>query len=205
LIVLVCGGLGAVVAGRTPRPAEFLAVAQFVPAGMPVASSDVETVSMTPAPGLAAIPLREAGQVVGRRATEPLAPGSLLVPSDLSPHRGLPAGRALVGTSLAVNQLPAELAGGQVVLVVLSGTGGSGASSEANSPLTAGAPDRPAGSVLTQAVVVSVSTPSDSSGPAGAEATTFVVSLEVPEVAAAAVAAASAAGDVSLAVLGGSN
>jgi len=194
-----------VIAGRTPRSAEFLLVAQFVPAGMPVVSADVETVAMTPAPGLAAIPLRDAAQVVGRRATEPLAPGSLLVPSDLSSHRGLPAGRALVGTSLSINQLPAQLADGQVVLVVFSGIGGSDGGSGANSPLTTGAQDGPAGSVLTQAVVVSVSTPSDSSGPAGANPTTFVVSLEVPEGAAAAVAAASAAGNVSLAVLGGSN
>lgn len=196
--MLVCAALGAVVANRAPRPVAFLAVAHLVPVGMVVTASDLEAVSIAPVAGLDAIPLRDAGQVVGHRATEPLEPGSMLVPGDLTSAWGLPAGTALVGASLAVNQMPTELAPGQRVLVVLSGTAGASGGSVPS-------PTGPPGSVLTQATVTSVSAPGGVSGMAGAESAAFVATLEVPEAAAAAVAAASAAGDISLAVLGGSD
>jgi len=214
--VVVCGALGAVVANRVPQRSVFLAVAQLVPAGATVSPSDLETVSINPAAGLDAIPLRDAGEVIGRRATETLEPGSLLVPGELASGQGLPAGRALVGTSLAVNQMPAELAAGDRVLVVLSGTGGSPTSSSATSGTPAGpdgsptgalapSPAGPAGSVLTQATVISISAPGGTLATVGAASAAFVVTLDVPEAAAPAVTAASAAGNVSLAVLGGSD
>ena len=216
--MLVCGALGAMVANRAPRPTAFLAVVHLVPVGMTVTASDLESVSIAPTAGLDAMPLRDAGQVIGQRAGEDLEPGSLLVPGDLAPRRGLPAGAAIVGTSLAVDQMPADLAPGQSVLVVLSGTMGSGESSPAGSGSAAEtsaalgssasvvsvpSPTGPPGSVLTRATVISVVAPGGSSGPAGTQSTTFVTTLEVPETAAAAVAAASAVGDVSLAVIGG--
>jgi hypothetical protein len=125
VIVLSCGALGAMVAGRVPRPVEFLAVAHVVPAG--VTASDLGIVSLAPVAGLNAMPLQDAARVVGHRAGEDLEPGSLLVPSELVPQSGLPAGVALVGTSLAVDQMPAGLAAGELVLVVLSGTAATGA------------------------------------------------------------------------------
>lgn len=216
--MLVCGALGAVVANRAPRPTPFLAVAHLVPVGMTVTASDLESVSIGPVAGLDAMPLRDAGQVIGRRASEDLEPGSLLVPRDLASQRGLPAGAALVGTSLTVDQMPTDLAPGQRVLVVLSGTMGSAESSPAGSDSAADtssalgssaivssapSPTGPPGSVLTRATVISVVAPGGSSGPAGTQSTTFVTTLEVPEAAAAAVTAASAVGDVSLAVIGG--
>jgi len=216
--VLVCGAFGAMVANRAPRPVAFLAVAHLVPVGMTVTASDLETVSIAPVAGLEAMPLRDAGQVIGHRAIEALEPGSLLVPGDLGSQRGLPAGTALVGTSLAVDQMPTELAVGQHVLVVLSGTAGAdedspassgsaiGSSSALSGPASAvsvPSPTGPPGSVLTRATVVAVSGPGGSSGLAGTASTTVLATLDVPEVAAAAVTAASAVGDVSLAVLGG--
>jgi len=110
VIVLSCGALGAVVANRAPRPVALLAVAHLVPAGVTVTASDLGTVSVAPVAGLDAMPLQDAGQVIGRRAAEELEPGSLLVPAELAPQRGLPAGVALIGTSLAVDQTPADLA-----------------------------------------------------------------------------------------------
>jgi hypothetical protein len=220
LIVLVCGALGAVVANRAPRPTQYLAVAHLVPVGMTVAASDLETVSIAPVAGLDAMPLRDAGQAVGHRATEDLEPGSLLVPGDLASQRGLAAGTALVGASLAVDQMPADLAAGQRVLVVLSGTAGTADSSPAGSASAVGTPNAvsgsastgavpsptgPPGSVLTKATVISVLSPGGSSGLTGAQSTTFVTTLDVPEAAAAAVTAASAVGDVSLAVIGASD
>jgi hypothetical protein len=184
-------------------------VAQLVPLGTTVTAPDLETVSVNPAAGLAAIPLRDAAQVVGRRAAVALEPGALLVQADLASGPGLPAGKALVGASLSVGQLPVELAAGQAVLVVLSGTGGSGGASGpgsgSGSGSTVASPTAPAGSILSRAIVISVSDPSTASASAGAATATFVVTLEVPDEAAAAVAAASAAGDVSLAVMGGSS
>ncbi len=219
LIVVLCGALGAAVANREPRPTAFLAVARPVPVGMTVTASDLESVSIAPVAGLDAMPLGDAGQVIGHRAAEDLEPGSLLVPGDLASQRGLPAGTALVGTSLAVDQMPAGLATGQRVLVVLSGTAGTGEGSPATSVSVVGTPSAvstsgsagsvpsptgPPGSVLTRATVISVSAPGGSSGQTGTQSTAFVTTLEVPETAAAAVTAASAVGDVSLAVIGGS-
>ena len=220
LTVVLCGALGAVVSARAPQRMAFLAVAQTVPAGATVAASDLESISITPAAGLEAIPLQEAGQVVGRRAAEALEPGSLLVRSELASGLALAAGRALVGSSLAVDQMPAGLAAGQRVLVVLSGTGGSGLGTtsglQTGSGLDEGSgaaggtiagpvpsPTGPPGSVLTDATVLSVLPASASSGTAGSGSSDLTVTLDVPVAAAAAVTAASASGDVSLAALGG--
>ena len=217
LVVLVCAGLGAMVANRAPRPVSFLAVARLVPGGTTVSASDLEAVSISAGSGIDAIPLRDAGQVIGHRVTEDLEPGSLLVPADLAPQKGLATGVALVGTSLAVNEMPTGLSAGQRVLVVLSGTSAAsdssptgpastgGPVSTGNAPTGAGtvpSPTGPPGSVLAKATVVSVATAGSSSGLAAGQATTLVATLEVPEAAAAAVTAASAVGSVSLAVIG---
>jgi len=208
LIVILCGALGAVIANRSPRPEALLAVAHLVPVGMVVTAADLSTVSIAPAPGLDAIALQDASQVIGHRATEALEPGSLLVPADLASVKGLLAGTALVGTSLAVDQLPSGLATGEPVLVVLSGTAGEGSVTGAtpSSPATSASgssvpsPTGPPGSVLTKATVVSISAPASSA--TGATGSAYVATLDVPQAAAAAVAAASAAGDVSLAEIG---
>ena len=205
LVVLVCGALGALAAGRTPRPVAYLAVAHTVPLGMPLAVSDLETVSIVPAPGLDAIPLGDARQVVGRRVTASIEAGSLLVSADLASGTGLAAGVALVGASLAAGELPGDLASGQQVLVVLSGAAPAGGLASTTSAAV-GAPVGPAGSILGKATVVSVSGPGSSAAEAAStQPTGYLVTLEVPEAAAAPVAAASAAGEVSLAVLGGSS
>ena len=209
--MLLCGALGALIAGRAPRPLGFIAVAQLVPAGMTVTASDLAAVTMLPSAGLDAMPLRDASRVVGRRAALPLEPGSLLVPSDLTSVGGPPPGNALVGTSLSVNQMPMGLTAGQRVLVVLSGTAASisgltpaSGASGASSGQAAGSPTGASGSVLARATAISISVAGASSAIAGAAPTAFLVTLEVPEAEAASVAAASASGDVSLAALGGS-
>jgi hypothetical protein len=196
---------------------EFLAIAHLVPAGMSVTASDLVTVSISPVAGLDAIPLRDVGQVLGRRVTEDLEPGSLVVPGDLTSKHGLPAGVAL-GTSLAVDEMPTGLAAGQRVLVVLSGTSGATDTSPANfssSAVTPSAangsaiagsvpsPTGPPGSILTKATVISTSAPGGSSDLTGSQSTSLLATLEVPQAAAAAVTAASAVGNVSLAVIGG--
>lgn len=218
--MLVCAAAGATVANRGPKPVEFLAIAHLIPAGMSVTPSDLVTVSISPVAGLDAIPLRDAGQVLGRRVSEDLEPGSLVVPGDLTSKHGLPAGVALVGTSLAVDEMPTGLAAGQRVLVVLSGTSGATDTSpadlsssavtpsSANGSAIAGSvpsPTGPPGSILTKATVISISAPSGSSDLTVSQSTSLLATLEVPQAAAAAVTAASAVGNVSLAVIGGSD
>jgi SAF domain len=205
MLVVVCAGLGAVVSGRAASRSSYLAVTRFVPAGVPISAPDLGTVSLPPTPGIAAVTLGELDAVLGRRSAVALEPGDLLVPADVASGPGLPAGRALVGASLATGQMPVELAPGDEVLVVASATGGPALSGDTS--LGAGAGSR---LVLARGTVVSTSAGAQSSdgqgglgagGAGGAGGT--VATLDVPEVDAPAVAAASSAGDVSLVVIGG--
>lgn len=207
LIVLACAAAGAVVAKGAGNSTTVLVIAHLVPAGTTVTAADLKTVSISRSTSLRGIPPQKAAQVVGRRAGETLEPGSLLVTSELASAHGLADGKALVGTALAINQMPSELAPGEHVLVVLSGTNGTeDSSSNAAATTTQSSqvsPQSAPGSILAHAIVVFVTAPSSSSATTEAESSAYVVSLEVPATAAAAVSAASAAGDVSLAVLGG--
>lgn len=230
LVVVVCGALGALVANQAGRRDTYLVAAQPVAAGSMITTADLATVALTPAAGLDAIPATDAAQVAGTHATTALDPGTLLAPGDLAAGASPPAGTALVGTSLASDQMPAGLAVGQAVLVVLTGTPGLTGGTGTGAPATAGSrgptgastsgassapaggsgpavgvsrvpsPSAAPGSLLTLAVVVAIGAGGGSGAGASASASTEVT-LQVPVVAATAVTAASAAGDVSLAAV----
>jgi hypothetical protein len=197
LVVVGCTALGAEVAARIDHRAGYLAVATYVPQGSVITSGDLSVVSMTSPSGVALIPSADAPSVLGRRASELLEPGSLLVPGDLSDTLPLPDGDALVGTSLGTDQAPAGLTPGASVLVVLSGAS---SAESIGSPNPSGAPGSGASGAegqLAVGTVYAVVLPSVSDEAASSE--DELVTLEVPESAAAVVTAASAAGDVSLA------
>jgi len=215
LTVLLCTALGAAVATRTNDRHAYLAVARLVPEGDLLVGTDLRSVSVTPAPGLSALPVVDAGAVLGRRASTTLEPGTLLVASDLGGAAPLAAGAALVGTSLSPNQLPLGLQPGDEVLVLLGGpsvateaaasaadTGAAGSTADTGAGgSTAGTPGSLGGAsgVLARGVVTSIGAPGPgASGAGGGED----VTIDVPEGSAASVAAASAAGDVSLAEVG---
>jgi len=199
-IVLACALGGAEVAAHFTHRSSYLAIATLVPQGSIITSGDLMDVSLTAGSGLAAVPSSQSPAVVGRRASEPLEPGSLLVPADVTSEIPLPATEVLVGTSLATDQAPAGLAAGDSVVIVLGGpnspfsTSSAGAeSSEVESS------SRPAsnGAIVSTGTVyaISLASATDPGSASGSE----MVTLEVPSAAAAEVTAASAASDVSLA------
>ena len=198
-LVVGCAALGAFVAGRTGQRTPYLAVATAVPQDATLTASDLAVVDMTPVAGLAAVPAADEAEVVGKRASEPLPAGSLLTPQSLAGGPLLQAGQALVGTSLGPNQLPGDLAPGDEVLVVLTDAGGAGGGAGTGATQQAGAVP---GTVLARAAVISVTAPGSTTGPVPSS-NDYVVSLAVPEGDAAAIATASAANGVSLAVIPG--
>jgi len=209
LLVVGCAAVGAEVATRVDHRLGYLAVAAYVPQGSLISPSNVAVVDVGLSDGVQAIPQGDLPTVLGRRASEALDPGSLLVPADLTTVVPLPASAALVGASLSSDQAPTGLGPGDVVIVVLSGSGtnlptGAGgatapASASGSGSGSAGGGDTgatPAG-VLAVGTVYAVALPSASDSAASASDETLT--LEVPKADAAAVTAASAAGDVSLA------
>jgi hypothetical protein len=200
LVIVSCALAGAEVAGHADRRSMYLAVATYVPQGAVVSFDDLTVVGLPPANGLGAIPAAQTASVVGRRASEPLQPGSLLVGGDVTSAGGLPSGEALVGSSLAPDQAPAGLAAGSSVLVVLSEQ--AGATAGLSGTAAGGAPTSgpgTSGSAALQVTVVgtvyAISLPSSDA----LASTDETVTLEVPQADAVAVTAASAGGDVSLA------
>ncbi|HEV2361033.1 MAG TPA: hypothetical protein VGS21_04980, partial [Acidimicrobiales bacterium] len=183
-------------------------------------AADMASVEVTLPSGVSAIAAGDASQVIGKRAAEALMPGSLLSVQELSTGPVLPAGEALVGATLEPNQLPAELAAGSSVLVVLtnaSGSTGAVPGTSGGSSVTAPSTGRsarqpsavllaqPPGSVLCQATVESVTLASATTSSAAPSSLGGVaVSLEVAGQDAPVVAAASAANEISLAVVPGS-
>ncbi|MGD0083408.1 MAG: SAF domain-containing protein [Acidimicrobiales bacterium] len=218
LVIVACAALGAEVAARVDHRQGYLAVATYVPQGSVITTGDLAIVSAGLSEGVQAIPQADLRTVLGRRASEPLEPGSLLVADDLTTDVPLPVSDALVGTSLSTDQAPSGLDPGDVVIVVLSGNGTgspvgtgdtSGSASSATSSSTGasasvsssgrGATAGSAAStgVLAVGTVYALALPS-ANDPAGTSSDE-TVTLEVPRTDAEAVAAASAAGDVSLA------
>jgi hypothetical protein len=213
LVVVGCAALGAEVATRVDHRSAYLAVATYVPQGAVIVPRDLATVRTTLATGVAAIPAAEESSAVGRRASEPLEPGGLLVPDDLSDTVPLPQADALVGATLGSNQAPTGLTPGDWVIVVLSGpdaapatgaTDSSGSTSGPGNSATTGSSSPPGGtsSVVGQGelaigTVYAIAPPSASDQADSPD--TEIVTLEIPQSAAAEVTAASAAGDISLA------
>ncbi|MGH9303354.1 MAG: hypothetical protein ACRDZ5_02955 [Acidimicrobiales bacterium] len=204
LIVVACTAAGALVARDENHRQAFLAVDRYVAPDSTLVAADLESVSIVPSAGLDPIPVSDAPEVLGRRVGVGLAPGSLLSASDLTAALDLPVGDALVGASLSASQLPETLEVGDPVLVVLGGSPAPNAlvqpepmSSVATRPGGRTGESTAAGDVLAKGFVEQLSAPPSSAGSAGSA----TVTLAVPEGEAAAVADASAAGELSLAEL----
>lgn len=161
-----------------------LVVAREVAPGQAIAAADLSEARISVSQGAAWVPASQRAEVVGQPAAVGLAAGAILAPSQVGESSGLREGQAEVGVALKPGQAPLALRKGSRVEVVEHG--GEAATGQA----------RPV--VLSkQGVVSDVGVPSAASG-------TTVVSLTVPQEDAAAVAAAGAAGRVSLVVLGAS-
>jgi len=205
LVVLGCALLGAEIAAHVNHRSSYLAVAAYVPQGAAITASDLTIVSLTVGSGVSAVPSTQTASVLGHRASEPLEPGSLLVPDDLTASLPLPAGDALVGTSLSSDQAPAGLMPGDSVIIVLGGQSSglpsaateTGSSPSTHGSSTTGTSDPAVSGTLAVGMIYAISVPSAAG--AGSSSDNEVVTLEVPRTAAGLVTAASAVSDISLA------
>lgn len=222
-LVLLCATAGALIATQGDSRQSYLVLTTTVPAGEQLSTSDLATVSVSTGSGLGVIPAVAEPSVLGEIATTTLVAGSLLSPAELATASPVSPGEAIVGAALSPGELPATgLAPGEDVLVVLSGStattvvapasGSSGAlppvggvaGGAQGSPGASGlTPDElasaPRGTVLGTAVVYAVLSGGASSAPGGSGVA--AVSLELPLAEAPSVVAASAANEISLAVL----
>jgi hypothetical protein len=209
-LVMVCVAVFISVYQKAGDEASVLVITRSVAQGQTLTAADLRVARMSVSTGVASVPAAEASAVVGRRASEGLAPDTLLSVSDLVTSYSPPAGQAVVGIAARDGQLPASgVAAGETVDVVLTGlpgeqeaaagTGGTGdaPSSDATTG-TSGAQSGVAGTVLVaDATVVQVSLSSASSGSG-----TTDVSLLMPLPLGPIVANASTAGEVALIVVG---
>jgi hypothetical protein len=169
---------------------DVLAVARTVPAGQQIAVTDLKRVRISSDPGLHAVPVAAAPQVVGKVAATTLLPGTLLTPEQLGPSQAPGPGQAIVGLDLKGAQMPVPperlQAGAKVRIVSTPAAIGT----PANGGTGAGVP---ASALVDQAEVFSVQ-PVESSG-------TVHVAVVVAQPDVAKLLAAAAAGQVGLAVL----
>jgi hypothetical protein len=160
---------------------QVLVVVKAVPAGTMLTASDLAPVGVSADPQVSAVPASAEGQEIGKVANVALVPGSLLESSELGTGPTISPGTAVVGLDLKGGAFPSELSVGSTVEVIQTPSG--------NGVSTGGV-------VLAQNATV-LSTASD---PAGSGT---LVAITVPSAEAAGIAAAGAAGDVSLAMLAG--
>lgn len=204
VLLTACSALFASAYLRAGHQSAVLAVAQPIAQGGVIAAADLRVVKIAASGLLHPVSATDAAQVVGRRASVALVPGSLLTPGDFSGAPAIPNGDAVVGVSVKAGQLPAEgVTPGETVDVVLTGVPGApavgsaaavssqaqggqtGTSGSTSSFLTAG--------VLAPDVVVTTESPGTQANGGTAE-----VSLLVPSALAPVLASASAAGQVAL-------
>ena len=178
LVAVVCALVLAEGRVRAVSREAVLALARPVTAGQVITGSDLRVVSVTAAGPVSLVPASRLAQVAGRTATAGLPTGSLLAAGDVgapSPGRG----QAWLGVALLPGRYPPGLSRGQHVDVLVAPSSG----------------DPAAARVAGRGVVLWVT-----AAVAGA-AGQMVVELDVPRDAVGLVAAASAAGRVSLAVI----
>jgi SAF domain len=106
VLILVSAAIGATLVVRAGDRSEVLAVARTVPVGQQIAVGDLKRVRISTDPGLHAIPVSAAPQVVGKVAATTLLPGTLLTPEQLGASQLPGPGQAIVGLDLKGAQMP---------------------------------------------------------------------------------------------------
>jgi len=164
-----------------------LAIAQPVQQGARITAADLRLVRVANDPGLSPIPAAQEAAVVGKRASVPLVPGTLLTPEDLSSGSLIGANQASVGLDLKPGQFPAGLAPGDSVIVIQTSAQGQGTAATTGTTNV----------LVDQASVLSVDFPSASSGSSDEQ-----VTLALPADIASQVVMAASAGEIAIAGLG---
>lgn len=228
LLIVVSGAVAAAAFQTAGHKESVIAVARPVQQGAAITVSDLRVVRISSSAGVAVIPASMAARVIGMHASVALTPGSLVTLSDFSTHSTVESGEAIVGLALKEGQLPAEgVEGGEWVALILtdpagqpldtasqeeSGSGGSeglaglegigdlgdtasegAGSSRSTSPLSPPL----AGTVLVPDALVESGIPESTPDGTYQEQ----VCVEVPSALAGVIAAASSAGQVSIAAV----
>jgi len=106
VLILVSAAIGATLVVRAGDRSEVLAVARTVPVGQQLTAGDLKRVRISTDPGLHAIPVSAAPEVVGKVAATTLLPGTLLTPEQLGASQLPGPGQAVVGLDLKGAQMP---------------------------------------------------------------------------------------------------
>jgi hypothetical protein len=123
VLVTVASALGFVVlwmnaGGREP----VLALRRTVAAGQTIEADDLQVVRVAADAGIDPIPSSARDDVVGRPAAADLLAGTLLVPEAVGTASGLEAGQAVIAVPVSPEELPADLEGGDRVVLLRSST-----------------------------------------------------------------------------------
>jgi SAF domain len=123
VLVTVASALGFVVlwmnaGGREP----VLALRRNVTAGQTIGADDLQVVRVAADPGIDPIASSARDDIVGRPAAADLLAGTLLVPEAVGTASGLEVGQAVIAVPVSPEELPADLEGGDRVVLLRSST-----------------------------------------------------------------------------------
>nr|WP_221472710.1 SAF domain-containing protein [Amycolatopsis umgeniensis] len=136
LLVVLCVGSAVWWTTSTQDRVPVLALAKPVPLGHVLTPSDLRSIDVSAAPGVALVPADRAANVLGRPMATSLGAGTLLTP-DAVGAAVLPAvGRAVVAVVVKPGQAPPELAAGASVTVVVTAATAAGSSATGQAPGT---------------------------------------------------------------------
>lgn len=166
--LMVLGAVAVAAAlGQAEDRSGVVAAARDLPAGHVVAEGDLQVVEIAGAEQVAAIPAGRIGGLVGRTVLAPVGRDALITPRAVGGGEDHPEdGEAVVGASLADNQVPAALQSGSRVALVITASGGAEQSGEGGQE-TGAASAAPSISPPQEAIdgrVQSVDPPGDQSG-----------------------------------------
>jgi hypothetical protein len=145
-LAVAMAGTGALLSVAAYRHAEHgmpvVLVTAPVPAGAPIASTDLSQATVTVSSGVQVVPAAELGQVAGEIAAVSLRPGTLLAPDELTTRQPPAPGQQLVPVALKPSLLPASglSPGDHVLFVPTPGDQGAAGSAGAASSLATSVP-----------------------------------------------------------------
>ncbi|MEO3745172.1 SAF domain-containing protein [Plantactinospora sp. B5E13] len=109
VLLIALGGLGSAFAVTSVRATgSYLAVARTVPVGATLSADDVLTVQVAGGQGLDPVPADRIGEVLGKRATVTLTPGTLLTMAQLTDKPLLGPGQQQISLGLKPAEVPAK-------------------------------------------------------------------------------------------------
>ena len=204
--MLVCASIAAFVSiySSAGHKTAVIVVVQPIGQGQPITAADLGQVEVSVPSGVDTVPVADASELAGKRASVAIAAGSLLVTGDLTGARVLESGDAVVGIALKDGQYPATgLSPGDAVMIVQTASPGAPLAAPTGVATAATAqsgtpPDGSAASGILVPDATIFATGAPSSAGAG---DSLLVSVEIPATLASAVATAATAGQVTVVLL----